>query len=63
MTDRAPTDEADSASRGSRTVLEASTAEAFLLLFIDDERPTYLELAPFGGDPITEFPLVADVTF
>jgi hypothetical protein len=61
--DLAPGAEADSASPGRRTVLEASTADAFLLVFIDDDRPTYLELAPFGDDPITEFPLVADVIF
>ncbi len=59
----APSDEADSAGPSRRTVLEASTDDAFLLLFIDDDRPTYLELAPFGDDPITEFPLVADVAF
>ncbi|WP_086475017.1 hypothetical protein [Plantibacter elymi (nom. nud.)] len=46
-----------------QTVLEASTSNAFLLLFIEDDRPTYLELAPFGDEPITEFPLVADVEF
>ena len=46
-----------------QTVLEASTANAFLLLFIEDDRPTYLELAPLGDEPITEFPLVADVEF
>lgn len=46
-----------------QTVLEASTSIAFLLLFIEDDRPTYLELAPFGDEPITEFPLVADVEF
>jgi hypothetical protein len=61
--DLAPGAKADSASPGRRTVLEASTADAFLLVFIDDDRPTYLELAPFGDDPITEFPLVADVIF
>ncbi|WP_157579739.1 MULTISPECIES: hypothetical protein [unclassified Plantibacter] len=59
----APSDEADSAGPSRRTVLEASTDDAFLLLFIDDDRPTYLELAPIGDDPITEFPLVADVAF
>lgn len=61
--DLAPGAEADGASPGRRAVLEASTADAFLLVFIDDDRPAYLELAPFGEDPITEFPLVAEVTF
>jgi hypothetical protein len=46
-----------------QTVLEASTSNAFLLLFIEDDRPTYLELAPLSDEPITEFPPVADVEF
>ncbi|ROR82722.1 hypothetical protein SAMN06295974_2818 [Plantibacter flavus] len=46
-----------------QTVLEAITSNACLLLFIEDDRPTYLELAPWGEEPITEFPLVADVEF
>ena len=53
----------DRPTTARQTVLEASTADAFLLVFIDDDRPAYLELAPFGEDPITEFPLVADVVF
>jgi len=39
------------------------SSDAFLLLFIEDDRPTYLELAPFGDESITEFPPVADVEF
>ncbi|MDD9153897.1 hypothetical protein PUY80_15105 [Plantibacter flavus] len=46
-----------------QTVLEASTSTASLLLFIEGDRPTYLELAPWGDETIAEFPLVADVEF
>lgn len=61
--DLAPGDGGARPTPTRQTVLEASTADAFLLLFIEDDRPTYLELAPFGDDPIVDFPLVADVTF
>jgi hypothetical protein len=36
--------------RNSRVVLEASTTGALLLLFIDDDRLSYLELAPLDND-------------
>ena len=53
----------DRPSTARQTVLEASTSTASLLLYIEGDRPTYLELAPWGDEPITEFPLVADVEF
>jgi hypothetical protein len=53
----------DRPTMARQTVLEASTSTASLLLFIEGDRPTYLELAPWGDEPITEFPLVADVEF
>ncbi|MBF4513953.1 hypothetical protein ITJ66_15810 [Plantibacter sp. VKM Ac-2885] len=53
----------DRPSTARQTVLEASTSTASLLLCIEGDRPTYLELAPWGDEPITEFPLVADVEF
>lgn len=56
-------DSGDRPTTARQTVLEASTSNAFLLLFIEDDRPTYLELAPFGDEPITEFPPLADVEF
>lgn len=56
-------DSGDRPTPTRQTVLEASTSNVFLLLFIEDDRPTYLELAPFGDEPITEFPPLADVEF
>ncbi|AQX81158.1 hypothetical protein BWO91_15315 [Plantibacter flavus] len=56
-------DSGDRPTPTRQTVLEASTSNAFLLLFIEDDRPTYLELAPFCDEPITEFPPVEDVQF
>lgn len=45
----------------SRTVLDAGTDGAMVLLFIDDDWPSYLELAPTGDEVFSEFPAVADV--
>ena len=43
--------------RNSRVVLEASTTGALLLLFIDDDRLSYLELAPLDdGTAFQQFP-------
>ena len=33
-----------------------------LLLFIDEDRPSYLELAPVGEDTFDEFPAVGEIT-
>lgn len=43
--------------RTSRVVLEASTTGALLLLFIDDDQLSYLELAPLDdGTTFQQFP-------
>lgn len=44
-------------SERAPVVLEAFTSEALLLLFIEDDRLSYLELAPTDPDlPVAEFP-------
>jgi hypothetical protein len=35
-----------------RVVLEASAPDALLLLFVDDDRLSYLEVAPMDDDPV-----------
>ena len=45
----------------SRVVLSAETDEALLLLFIDDDRLSYLELAPSADHAVEEFPDPDDV--
>lgn len=45
----------------SRVVLSAETDEALLLLFIDDDRLSYLELAPSADHAVAEFPDPDDV--
>lgn len=35
-----------------RYVLEASTPESLVLLFIDDDKPSYLEIAPYGEEAV-----------
>ncbi len=47
---------------GRRVVLNASHPKASLLLFIDDDRLSYLELAPLGDDVFEYFPLVSELT-
>jgi hypothetical protein len=48
----------------SRVVLEASTTGAMLLLFIDEDRLSYLELAPLDeGAAFQHFPDVQDLRF
>lgn len=47
----------------SRVVLTAATADALLLLFIDQDRLSYLELAPIEEHPITAFPAPAELLF
>ena len=49
---------------GSRVVLSASAPGALLLLFIDDDRLSCLELAPLDPDSrILEFPRVESIDF
>lgn len=48
---------------GSRVVLTAATRESLLLLFIDDDRLSYLELAPTGETPTDSFPGTAELLF
>lgn len=47
----------------SRVVLEASTTEALLLLFIDDARLSYLELAPLDETSHGRFPAPQHLEF
>ncbi len=44
------------ASVGGRIVLEADAPGALLMLFIDDDLLSYLELAPLGDDSFLVFP-------
>ena len=59
------TDEAGTTADGDdRVVLEASAEGAMLLLFIDDGRLSYLELAPLDDDvSFAEFPEPSTFTF
>lgn len=45
----------------SHVVLGAHTDEAVLLLFIDDDQLSYLELAPAGDRMFAEFPDLTDI--
>jgi hypothetical protein len=45
----------------SRVVLGAVSDEAMLLLFIDDDQLSYLELAPTGDRTFAEFPDPSDI--
>lgn len=45
----------------SRVVLNAETDGAMLLLFIDDDQLSYLELAPTDDGSFGEFPAPADI--
>ena len=47
---------------GRRVVLSAGHPDASLLLFIDGDRLSYLELAPHGDEPHPEFPPLTDIT-
>ncbi len=50
--------------RNSRVVLEASTTGALLLLFVDDDQLSYLELAPLDdGTTFQQFPDVLGLRF
>ncbi|WP_432547994.1 hypothetical protein [Kineococcus sp. SYSU DK004] len=44
------------ASGDGRVVLEASAPGALLLLFVDEDRLSYLELAPLDDAGVAEFP-------
>lgn len=55
---------AEAAAGRSRIVLEATTTDAILLLFIDDDHLSYLELAPIDPDlRVREFPSVGHIGF
>ena len=45
----------------TRVVLEGGTTGALVLLFVDDDRLSYLELAPTGGATFRRFPPVTDL--
>ena len=45
----------------SRVVLQAETRGALVLLFIDDDQLSYLELAPTDDGSFGEFPAPADI--
>lgn len=45
-----------------RVVLQAEAPGAVLMLFVDEDRLSYLELAPLAGDSITVFPAFTDIT-
>jgi hypothetical protein len=47
---------------GRRVVLSAGHPDASLLLFVDADRLSYLELAPHGDDVFAEFPPVTELT-
>lgn len=46
---------------GSRVVLSAGAPGAVILLFVDDDRLSYLELAPVDEQVFDEFPPAADL--
>ncbi|MCB7137557.1 hypothetical protein LGQ04_13500 [Cellulosimicrobium marinum] len=46
---------------GPRVVLGAELDDALVLLFVDDDRPSCLELAPLDDATYPEFPPVADL--
>ncbi|WP_281270256.1 hypothetical protein [Cryobacterium soli] len=43
-------------------MLSAAHPDATLLLFVDNDRLSYLELAPHGDDAFSEFPLAAQLS-
>ena len=44
-----------------RVVLQAAAPGALLLLFVDEDRLSYLELAPLEGDSVLAFPAATDI--
>ncbi|MBO0596498.1 hypothetical protein I2485_04185 [Nesterenkonia sp. E16_7] len=56
-------DERARTSKGGRSVvLSAEHPKASVLLFIDADRLSYLELAPHGDEAIDHFPSVAELS-
>lgn len=56
-------DQRGQTSKGGRSVvLSADHAKASVLLFIDADRLSYLELAPRGDEGIDHFPPVAELS-
>ncbi len=53
----------ESGTVGTRVILEAAVTGAMLMVFIDSDAPSYLELAPLADDVFTEFPPPAAITF
>jgi hypothetical protein len=49
------------ANSGRRVVLDAEAPGALLMLFIEDDRLSYLELAPLDDVTFTEFPDTTDL--
>ncbi|WP_369070166.1 hypothetical protein [Kineococcus terrestris] len=50
------------AAGDGRVVLEASAPGALLLLFVDEDRLSYLELAPLDDDGVEEFPDAEEIS-
>lgn len=48
---------------GTRVVLEAGAPDGYLLLFIDDDRLSYLEYAPTSDAVLSAFPRADALTF
>lgn len=47
----------------NRNVLSAESPQAFLILFIDNNVPSYLEVAPSWETAITQLPAAEELTF
>lgn len=45
-----------------RVVVCADHTAGLVLLFVDGGRPSYLELAPWGDEPVLQFPPAAEIT-
>ncbi|GAA0311504.1 hypothetical protein [Kineococcus aurantiacus] len=45
-----------------RVVLQAEAPGALLMLFVEEDRLSYLELAPLAGDSIKVFPASTDIS-
>lgn len=50
-------------AEGHRVVVEAFHPTGMLLLFVDGDHPSYLELAPNHDDVVTEFPPAHEIVF
>jgi len=49
------------ATTDGRVILQAEAPGAVLMLFVEEDRLSYLELAPLAGDTITVFPASTDI--